>query len=199
MSIKKENIIENAGRLSTGILIVSTLGGCQPAIPTETELPPGYSWGSCKNISATIPVPDGWHLREERKSDTSACFVTREQIATSGIFETGLSINAIPRTSQKTGQKPSEFARDYIKTAGGGRNMVEKTGEGFKSYQITTQVDAPQLKRSIMMIIKVTGNDRADLTYLITFEAPVNNWPEYQQTGEIMIDRARLDPNFSGK
>lgn len=185
--------------LALSVILLFTPVACsgQP----DDSLPPGYKWGDCHNITASLPTPEGWYIKEENRGNTNACFITREEITSESSFQTGLSINTIPHTAAKMGRKPTEVAREYARKANGGKDqgVKEKTQEDFKSFRsIASIYEFPQFGKSISIQTTAIANDRADLTYIITFESPENEWDWAKQIGEIMVDRARLNPSFTG-
>ena len=185
--------------LSLTLLLSPVVCNAQQDAPFT--LPAGYRWGDCNNIVASFPTPEGWHIKEETKGETRACFITLEEITAGGIYSTGLAINTIPNTSAKMGRKPSEIAQDYARKANGGNNqeVEERTLGDFKSFKAkSATLKFPQLGRSMTMQTTAIANDRKNITYILTFEAPESEGNKAQQIGEMMIQRAKLDQTFSG-
>ena len=47
------------------------------------ELPPapkGFSWQSMPELKSALLKPDGWHVKHESRGDTTAYFVSKEEI-----------------------------------------------------------------------------------------------------------------------
>ena len=44
-----------------------------------------------------IPVPDEWYFNYEKKGDTIAYFLSKENYKTIGYFQTGLTMNIFPK------------------------------------------------------------------------------------------------------
>lgn len=59
-------------------------------------------------------MPQGWHFKEESKSDTRAFFITQEDIDRKGEFETGLTLNVAHLKQDKA----QEYAAAFIAELG---------------------------------------------------------------------------------
>jgi hypothetical protein len=167
---------------SAGDISCSNIEQCQ-------RIPPGFTWQESKIDVGAFLRPDGWFLKEEVKGDTRALFITREDIERSGSFATGFSVNKVPNFFQKTKTSPSAYARAIaarLRTSGKVLRESVVAGE-FPEMNI---VRVKFIKDGISVIVHyiTIGDDKKDVFYLISFEAPERDWEEQIKIGTPMLN-----------
>lgn len=167
-----------------------------PADSPQLPAPPsGYTWEWSVEMKAGFLRPEDWHVLKETKNQTQALFITQEQIHRKDQekgFQTGLTVNRIPGAGQKFGGLASQFAAAFVHDA-------------TKVMQNVLTVIAPQeLAPSINMRgyrVQQDGaithtvlvcDDRVDLTYLVIFESPRDNWDTAWRIGEPIIQKMMI-------
>lgn len=158
------------------------------AQPVELPRPPkGFHWERATEIKGAFLTPDGWFFRREKKQDTYAYFVTRENIARGDGFLVGLTVNVMPHIQ---GKNAVEYARQFIAAFPQGKklhkswdaSMASLGGNGCLVEDETTTM------HTIMV-----GNPRTNTLYLFIFEAPTNEWPEAWRSGQEIMRLLRID------
>lgn len=181
-------------RLSLFTLLLATLCFGQNAPPP----PEGYSWKPILNGKSGLLVPDGWFFKFEKSGDTSAYFVSKENIETEGEFLTGLSLNVIPDLAAKTGVKSSEYALVHM-TEIAKRNevleAVEKVTGGFKLFIFRFKSSKSDPGDTMVYNLYVC-NDRTGALWLYIFESPEAEWDEAWEVGDVLLSNLLLNPEI---
>lgn len=181
------------------LLIISLLAACLVNCKSTTEsnndvrevslpeAPVGYVWYEAKNGAGTFLQPHGWHLKEEVKEGVSALFISKENIETTGRYLTGLSINKIESFSKTQNSQPNSYAKQFV-------SEIKQSGEVIK--QTVVKGNFPDMnivrvnlneKNAIVHYISI-GDDKKDIFYLISFEAPEQDWSTEFETAKPMLN-----------
>ena len=65
----------------------------EPLAKELAKAPEGFTWQEIPEQKAAFLKPDGWFFKRESDKGTFAYFITKEDIARTGQFDTGLTIN----------------------------------------------------------------------------------------------------------
>lgn len=184
---------------TTGTATDNTNDDTNDSIFSDLPKPPaGFSWYECKNMSSYFLKPTGWYTKEESKSDTQGCFVTKEKIVGSGLFRTGLTVNAIPDIPSKKGVKASEFAEAVFEnTKDKMRTSDEKVGKQgpFQVYSHIVYPE-PQAGQEIVMYQMYAANDATGSLFVILYESPKEEWTDAWKMGKNIIANMAMNGEF---
>jgi hypothetical protein len=155
--------------------------------------PRGYSWKRLEEVRATFLIPDGWHFKHEQKGNTLAYFITQENIASLGRFETGLTLNVIRGLG---GGRAHETARQFIASLASQNEALQtwETGTGvLKGYGSEVRVRASGHRPAIVIHGLAIANTRTDTLYLVLFESPEARWQVAWEKGRVILEAFALD------
>jgi hypothetical protein len=165
------------------------------------QLPPppgGFTRQHFKEIKAHFLKPTGWFIKHERKDDTEAFFLTKENIAQDRFFTTGLTLNCLRDLRKRTGKTPSADAAALAEQAASDYLLTERSSSQqgpFKIVKFRYDFLPPtQMKITIQQVL--VANDATSTLYLLTFEATKASWAEEWKIGELMLDQMNLDKKF---
>ena len=173
------------------VLLLPFVAGAQQVVTQLGPAPAGYSWYSDRDAHASVLKPDGWFTRSESKNGTSALFVTKEDIAAAGRYQTGLSLNYITGVSGKSGMKSSEYAVGFLKTAlDGNQELMSFANPGKHSLSIGLRIRDDRIGETLHYYL--IANDADDSLHLFLFEAPSSEWDSAWKTGGPMLRDLRV-------
>jgi hypothetical protein len=164
------------------------------AFAQQVELgppPAGYAWYSAPDADVFVLRPDGWFTKSESESGTSGLFVSKEDIATGGRFETGLTLNFVRGVKHKTGLTSSQYAIAFLSKALDGNEELTsfaKPGNGMLS--IGLRLKNEHLGKVIHYFL--VANDKVDTLHIFSFEAPIAEWEGAWKIGEPVFRNLRL-------
>ena len=173
---------------STWLAMCLVVGAEWSIAADRPAAPPGFAWYKAKNGVGTFLRPDGWHVREDTKNGTKAVFISREDIAKTGRFSVGLSVNRITAFSRRSNASPNFYAKAFI------ARMV-RTYETLKAGEVRGNQDIMYVARIVGMNGNVrtivhhiaVGRDDEDDVFLISFETPEDEWkPLYGIAGSML-------------
>ena len=158
------------------------------------ELPPGYTWYENEAMRVAIPVPDGWHVKVEAHDGTQALFVSKEDIAAEGQFQTGFTLNYFEQFSKRESAGPTRFAAAFVLQIQKTKEVVqepwvEKLEQGITGIGIRWRDprNSPALVHYYLI-----SDDAEDSLRLSIFEAPEAQWEQAWKHGAVMLDRAQF-------
>lgn len=161
----------------------------------ESKLPPppdGFKWEWCEEIKGAFLKPDGWFVKKVNKGDTFACFISKEKIEGDKQFKTGFSCNVLKKLGDKI--PPMKFAigfREDARSTNKFENEWTKDMGPFKSFGFLYTKDDPQGKFTVHNLL--IANEKIGTLYMITFEAPTNEWAEAWKKGEPILAQLMID------
>lgn len=155
--------------------------------PKLPAAPTGFQWIWSPEMGGGFLCPDGWHAKKEKKADTEALFITKENIDTEGKFTTGLTVNVISRIRRKTGLPPSRYMpRLLAENAQGKKVLLELPPK--KSGRITGHV--LRLQDDVLVVHhSLLADDQTDKLYVVSFESPVGEWESNKKYWEPMLGK----------
>ena len=171
-------------------LIASVACAQQPLDDLGTA-PTGYTWFAPGNAGAAVLKPDGWFTRFESNSGTDALFVTKENIATSGRYETGLSLNLVHGVKGKTGRTASQYAIAFLaKALEGNEELGAFGGPSGDTLAVGLRFRNRKIDRVIHYYL--IANDSRDTLHIFMFEAPSGQWDGAWKIGEPIFRNLRV-------
>ena len=172
------------------LVMLSSLSHAQ----TERNYGPaaaGYTWFEAKDAGAAALKPEGWFAKVESKNGTGALFITKEDIDSSGKFETGLSLNFVRGVRATTGLTSSKYAISFLSKALEGNEELTSFGTPGKAMTtIGLRVKNKKLDKVIHYYL--VANDAGDTLHIFTFESPAQDWDSAWALGEPMFRNLRL-------
>lgn len=143
----------------------------------DTSPKDGYTLQKCGNTDLSLQMPSGWFYKGETKGDTESCFITKENIDTNIMFETGISVNRLVNVSTKTTMSANEYAESLInkletQETVNSATEVEKGGSIFPTF--SRYVETDNFKAYYLTLVDQTN----DTVYLIWFESPYASWEQ---------------------
>jgi hypothetical protein len=173
--------------------LVLSVAAAQADDPPMTP-PKGYTWANCPSIKAAFLKPDGWYFKSTKQGDTQGFFISKEKIEAGGGYTTGLAVNVIPDIPKKKSVAPSAYARQFRESA---RKNVTFTKEWDKDMGPFKSVGFVYTKKdkagSFTVHNLLIANDKTGTMYLVTFEAPAEEWAEAWKIGEPMLNFLFID------
>ena len=175
------------------ILMLLTLSSVAYAqrVSSFGHAPDGYSWFSPKDGGAAVLKPDGWFTRFESKNGTDALFISKEDIAASGEFQTGLSLIFVHGVQAKTGMTSSKYAVSFLSKALEGNEELMAFGTPGKGMT-TIGLRLKNKKLDKVIHYYLVANDVGDTLHIFMFESPAQDWDSAWTLGEPMFRNLRL-------
>jgi hypothetical protein len=173
-------------------IIICVLLYCSPSYLIAIALPDtpdGYDWTSYEEAKSAFLKPDNWYVKKEKRGNTRALFLTKENIDKEDKFQTGLSVNVISNFSS-SGNRPTSYAANYIMEIEKTRDIVlkpflNKMADGIVGMGIRYRDVS---KEPIILIhYCIIADDKADTLRLMFSESPEIYWDEEWRHGEKML------------
>lgn len=163
------------------------------------ELPPapnGYQWQACPEISGALLRPDGWYFRKNIDGDKREYYISKENIAETGEFTTGLTMVALVGYGDRMGISAAEYAKSYIRVAAMSSHIrknpwTNRMGPFVAHGVIITTPDIA--KGDFVSHHLVIANENTSTVYIVIFESPVEDWASMKQLSEPMLRQLYIE------
>ncbi len=163
----------------------------QSALPKP---PSGYSWEWCEEIKGAFLKPDGWFFKKGSKGDTLGFFITKEDLAKEGGFKTGLTVNVIPRIPAKKKISAYEFTRQFRDEARKSVKFIKEWDRDMGPFRsVGFLYEKGDRGGAFKVHSLLISNDGTGTVYLVTFEAPGEDWETAWKTAEPIIKQLYID------
>jgi len=157
-----------------------------------TDAPVGYSWKHVDDIKAAFLLPDAWSYHKEYNGTTVAVFLSKQNIAENGKFDTGVSINVI-RANPSAPRQLKEIIEMRANKFGSKISMAQM--EPF--VRLNTQYDSVRDDGvNIRIVHIVLVNVYTKTSYMIIFETPASLWDKNWKIGEVVVNNLALETNI---
>ena len=177
-------------------LLLTSAASAQSEIDLP-EPPAGFAWQVLPEEKAAFLLPDQWHYAEQEQSGTRGYFLTKQDIAASGSFTTGLSVNAVPDIPGKAGVSAPAYAEAFAGTVSelpGAEVQRQWSGVQGPLHFFGVRYRSLKPDGSAAVLHQVTvGNEQTGTLYVILFEAPEAEWESAWAKGEPMMTMFVLD------
>ena len=151
--------------------------GCARKKVDLPKAPKGFSWYTAKNGAGSFLEPEDWYTREETEKNVNLLYITREKFKKGKGFSAGLTVKQITRASVLAGAKPAYHAQQLIARIVKDSETI-RTGvlEGGPTPRHVARVYGK--KDGVRTIVHhvAIGIDARDMVFLISFEAPEDEW-----------------------
>ena len=146
---------------SFAVLALAAVASAQNPPPA----PSGFAWKPIESVKAAFLMPEGWHFKEESSANTTAFFISEENIDTSGAFQTGLTVNVIRLKKGEAQGQAAALLAELGRTPG---NELQNTWQMEKGvlkgiggrFRITEEGHPP-----ILEYVLAIGNSRTNTLY----------------------------------
>lgn len=181
--------------IATTIVLIGVSATVSHAQPdSTTTLPPapeGFAWQVLPEVKGACLLPAGWHFRSEVKNGTHAYFLSVENIAEVGSFQTGMTINVVANVDKRTGKTAHQYALDFIQVRKEmGKETIVFSNEVrrgiFAGGLFRSSAPRPEGGNTIIHNI-VLANTSTQTLYMIIFESPESSWDKAWKLGETML------------
>ena len=158
------------------------------ATTVQMSVPDGFIQKTIPELGLSVLQPENWYYRYEEQGNTSAIFVTKENIEEYGRFSTGLSVNIISEIDQ-----PTVIVNNFIDSI----LMAETTkevfsqdnrylGDGeeilFRACYITAEIEIdpndPNPSKEKTIIYMAIADPEHKSVYILFFESPSSEWED---------------------
>lgn len=174
------------------ILIVLSALACAQRVTSYGPTPPGFSWYEAPNAEAVVLKPDGWFIKTESKNGTGALFISREDISTSGEFQTGLSLNLVHGVQSKSGLPSSKYAIGFLSKILEGNEELMSFANPDNNGMMSLGLRLRNKKLDKVIHFYLIANDIRDTLHIFMFESPAQEWDSAWKIGEPMFRNLRL-------
>lgn len=159
--------------------------------------PEGLAWQLLPEVRGACLLPSGWYFRAEESDANTAYFLTVENIAEAGSFQTGMTVNVVRNIDKRTGKRARTYALDFIqarKKMGKETVLLSKEVRRgiFAGALLRSSAPRPEGGNAIIHTL-VLGNTRTQTLYLLIFESPESSWEEAWKLGQVMLERYVFD------
>ncbi len=192
--------------LTTLCLLLVLTGTCLGSPSTsanETPLPDapdGYRWERFTEIQGAFLCPTNWHRFDKAGASSHTYVISKESVKTNGVFETGLTMQAIKSLQKKKGISPFAFAtqmaQDILDKKENKKLSAQDLSSGpFKAFFVRYR-NVPKDAKPIVIHQVFIANDKKDTLFIITFEAAEKSWDEAWRIGEPMVKKFLIDDEY---
>jgi hypothetical protein len=170
------------------MLSVLLATNCFTSKVASQDLPPapdGFTWQKLEEIEAAALLPKGWFFKKERKQNTLAYFITKENIDKEGKYETGLTLQAFKQPQKTTAE---ELAGAIILGYSERKELQRswKTSAGVLSgWGYEAKFKAADGKMTIVQGM-IISNPKTKTFYFMLFESSEGKWEDALKIGRII-------------
>lgn len=175
-------------RLFVLALLVTFTLQILPAIDLPTP-PPGFTWQEVPELKAAFLRPTGWFFKREEQKGTLAYFITEEDIAKNGEFQTGLTVNVFHLKKDPAVDRAKDMI-DQLANQKHGEKWSREFGP-FREFGLDCK-DTDATGTAVIHYLTV-ANPKTNTLYLFIFESPEASWNEAWKFGKQIMDNLALD------
>lgn len=153
------------------------------------KAPSGFTWQEVPELKAAFLKPEGWYFKQESSKGTLAYFITKEDLAKTGRFDTGLTINVF-HLKKDAAVDHAKALIDQMATQHNVKTWSRVVGP-FQEFGCDMKdTDATG---TIMMHALTVANPKTNTLYLFIFESPVATWDAAWKLGQQIMDTLAID------
>ncbi|TGK71453.1 hypothetical protein EHQ27_06270 [Leptospira wolffii] len=176
------------------VLNIAILGELSSQEISQLPSPPdGYQWLSLKEIKGFILKPRNYFFKTEVKGQTTAYFVTKEDIDKLGKFRTGLSINVVRGLKNK---KATDLVASYYESYKSKQNLLSSdriTMDVLDGIRIRfvdlNETENEKVRQEILFL----ANTKTNTFYIISFEYPEKEASASEKVGPTILNNLALE------
>ncbi len=152
--------------------------------------PPGFAWQEIPELNTAVLKPQGWFFRQEPQAGVLAYFVSKEDIAKSGMFQTGLTMFVSQVSTGSAADRAKQIIADLMAANPGGEGW-QASDNVFQTFSCRVRVNDES--GAIIMFNLAVANSRTNMLYLLIFESPEFEWESAWKLGKIILDNFGFD------
>ena len=163
----------------------------QSALPKP---PQGYSWEWCEEIKSAFLKPEGWFSKKDVKGETFGISISKEDLVKEGSFKTGLTVNVIPKIPAKKKVSAYEFTKQFRDEARKTVKIIREWDKDMGTFRsVGFQYERKDLDGAYKVHNLLISNETTGTVYLVTFEAPSEDWETAWKIGEPIMKQLYID------
>jgi hypothetical protein len=164
------------------------------------QAPDGYKWERFLEVQSAFLRPAGWYTYHKAGSNSHTYVISKESVATNGVFETGLTLQVVKGLMVKKGAPPSrvavQMAQGLLDKQDNTKISSKDISSGpFQAFFLRYR-NAPARAKPIVIHQVFIANDKMDTLFIVTFEAPEKEWNEAWRLGEPMVKKFLIDDAY---
>lgn len=153
------------------------------------KAPSGFTWQEVPELKAAFLKPNGWFFKQENSKGTMAYFITKEDLAKNGQFDTGLTINVFHLKQSSAVERGKAMIEQMAS-----KHHVNTQARAFGPFQefACEMIDTDASGTTEMRALTI-ANPKTNTLYLFIFESPVDTWESAWKLGQQIMDMLALD------
>ena len=152
--------------------------------------PPGFTWQKAPELKAAFLRPAGWFFKREEEKGTLAYFITKEDIAKNGQFQTGLTVNVFHLKQDSAVAR----AKDLIDQLATEKKSSEKWARDFGPFkEFGCRFEDTDPSGTIVAQNLTIANPKTNTMYFFVFESPKSEWDGAWKIGKVIMDNLAID------
>lgn len=168
------------------VVLLQTLA----ATAQRRAAPPGFTWQEIPELNTAVLKPEGWFFRQEPQPGVLAYFVSKEDIAKSGMFQTGLTMFVSQVNTGSASDRAKQIVEDLMAANPGGEGW-QRSDNIFQTFSCRVRVNDES--GAIIMFNLAVANSNTNRLYLLIFESPASEWESAWNLGKIILDNFGFD------
>lgn len=165
------------------------------ALPAAPAAPAGFDWVESAEMHATFLKPTGWFVQRKSQQGAVMLIVSKEDAASRGHFDTGMSVTQMAKVSEKAKQTASQYVATMKAQLGKAMKLEKEsnTEEGGKKVtRFVMKVEKNDRGIPVTMANAFVADDTKDTLYMVSFVAPTSAWDAEWKRGDAMLTQWRL-------
>ncbi len=164
----------------------------------QKKAPKGFYWQRIKKLNCSFPVPYGWFVTEEERDGIVAVFISKENVAELGKFETGLTANVYRKMKNIDADKyAQQFRMNIIDTKDVDNSALWDNRKGpLHIYSCKYFLEKTDSRKALTTQLLTIVNKESNTLYILWFESPTESWEENWEIGKILLGQIVFDENM---
>ncbi len=194
-SYSKSNKVSMKSRKNGCVRLLKVLGAivlffCGLQAHAQPAAPAGFHWHVAENGAGSFLRPDGWHVAEGAEGDSVVTLsISKEPLAEDGTITTGMTVKRISHVTERTGQKPTDYAQGLLATyRTKNLRVIASYGvpeqHGYQGYALRYNSGARGAETTANLL--AIASTRGDVVYVLTLKAPAAEWSHFWERWHIM-------------
>jgi hypothetical protein len=152
--------------------------------------PSGFVWQQIPELKSAVLKPDGWYFKQEEKNGILGYFITKEDIAKAGHFDTGLTVNVFPKLGAGLAIERGKEVIDRVAAQHHEQTWTQQEGQ---LQEFGCEIKDTDPNGTVVMHALAVANTKTDTLYLLIFESPESEWNASWKIGKEMMGALKFD------